>query len=519
MAGLITAAYLARQGRDVTLIEKNEECGGLVNSFSREGFLFDGGIRAIENAGMILPMMKELEIDLEMLTSRVSLGIGQDIIHVETDDSLQDYEQQLKRMYPDSCADVDRVIAVIQDMKKHMSVLFGSDSPFYKDAKRNPGYFFTRFFPWLFRLFGTIVAIMKMQVPVEDFLGKAISNRSLNDIITQHFFTKTPAFFAMSYFALYIDYYYPKGGTGQLPLKIKEVIQKYGGTVLTGTDICAVDITGRSLTDRQGRNYCYDRLVWAADLKQLYRIAGWTSTPSRTSHRIAREKAAILASRGAESVFSVFLAVDQDPAEFRKISHGHFFYTPSREGLGETQRGELRRMLQEWDSFTKEKVLDWADRFCRLNTFEISLPVLNDPAAAPAGKTGIITSFLMDYALVRKIADSGWYDEFVAFIQNRIISILDSSIYPGLQNSLLFSFSASPLTIEEKVRSSEGAIVGWSFDQTMPVKGSMINMKKAVRTAFPHVYKAGQWAGSPAGLPTCILTARLVSGMIQKELR
>ena len=104
------------------------------------------------------------------------------------------------------------------------------------------------------------------------------------------------------------------------------------------------------------------------------------------------------------------------------------------------------------------------------------------------------------------------------YIRKKIIKILDDSIYPGLQNHLLFSFTASPLSIEDKVRSSEGAIVGWSFDQPIPVKGSMINMKKAVKTAFPDVYKAGQWAGSPAGLPTCILTAKLVPGMVKKEL-
>ena len=50
----------------VLLIEKNEKTGGLVNSFTRDGFLFDGGVRAVENAGMIKPMLEELEIDLPL---------------------------------------------------------------------------------------------------------------------------------------------------------------------------------------------------------------------------------------------------------------------------------------------------------------------------------------------------------------------------------------------------------------------------------------------------------------------
>ncbi|MBN2051280.1 MAG: NAD(P)/FAD-dependent oxidoreductase [Spirochaetales bacterium] len=518
MAGLVSAASMARQGLDVTLIEKNEKCGGLVNSFTREGFLFDGGTRAIENAGMILPMLRELDIDLEMLRSRISLGIEKDIIHVETDDSLLDYEQQLKRMYPDSQEDVDRVIAVIQDMKRHMNVLFGSGSPFFKDPKRDRWYFITGLIPWLFRLIGTILAIIRMQVPVEDFLEKTIKNRSLNDIISQHFFTKTPAFFAMSYFALYIDYYYPKGGVGQLSAKIAEAILDAGGKVLTNTDICAVDIAGKTLTDQHDVTYAYDRLVWAADLKQLYRIADYTATPPGTQKRIAQEKSRILASRGAESVFTVFIAVDQDPQVFRNISYGHFFYTPSREGLQDIQKGELDKILRNWDKVSKTEILDWTDRFCRFNTFELSIPALNDPATAPPGKTGIIASFLMNHALVKHVYESGWYEEYMEYLRKKVIEILDSTIYPGLKGHGIFSFTASPLTIENRVRSSEGAIVGWSFDQTIPVEGGMVNMKKAVKTAFPQVYKAGQWAGSPAGLPTCILTAKLVADMVRKEL-
>ena len=126
IAGLTTATALVRHGIDVLLVEKNDDCGGLVNSFEREGFLFDGGIRALENAGMIKPMLKELDIDLPLIRSKISLGVEDDVIHVETEESIRDYENQLIRIYPESQADVVRVISVIRKMKEHMNVLFGS---------------------------------------------------------------------------------------------------------------------------------------------------------------------------------------------------------------------------------------------------------------------------------------------------------------------------------------------------------------------------------------------------------
>ena len=102
IAGLTTATALVKKGVDVLLVEKNDQCGGLVNSFEREGFLFDGGIRALENAGMIKPMLKELGIDHPLLPSKISLGVEDDVIHVETEESINDYEEQLIRLYPES---------------------------------------------------------------------------------------------------------------------------------------------------------------------------------------------------------------------------------------------------------------------------------------------------------------------------------------------------------------------------------------------------------------------------------
>ncbi|MFN2215783.1 MAG: oleate hydratase, partial [Anaerolineales bacterium] len=53
IAGLISAAYLAKNGYQILLLEKEDACGGLVNSFTRDGFVYDGGIRAMENSGIL----------------------------------------------------------------------------------------------------------------------------------------------------------------------------------------------------------------------------------------------------------------------------------------------------------------------------------------------------------------------------------------------------------------------------------------------------------------------------------
>ena len=518
ISGLISATLLAKKGIKVTLIEKNEVCGGLVNSFTEEGFVFDGGIRAIENAGMIIPMIKELDLDLILLPSKVSLGIENEVIHTEAENGINEYETLLKHMYPESIDDVEKVIKVIKDFNVYMEVLFGEDSPFYKDKKKDKKYFCTTFIIWFFKFLKTGKAITKMKNSVEDFLHKLISNDSLFDIISQHFFKKTPAFFAMSYFSLYSDYYYPKGGVGKLAQKIEEKFVELGGTLIVNTEICKMDFKLKTLFDKVENSYPYDNLIWCADLKKLYEMVDVDQVPKKIVQKARKEKEKIISSKGAESVFTLYCGINEKPDFFQNISDGHFFYTPSKKGLGSLHREDLSQLLNSWEKGNKEQVLTWLNDYCKLNTFEISLPVLNDPDAAPKGQTGLIVSFLMEYELVENINKDGWYKEFKTYVENLVIGILNDTIYPGIKEKIIFKKSLSPLSVKKRVGSSEGAIVGWSFENSVPISAGVINMKNAILTSLPDVYKAGQWTVSPAGLPTCIMTAKMSCDRVLKEL-
>ena len=79
LAGLTAAAFLIKEGISVQLIEKEDRLGGLVNSFEREGYIFDGGLRAVESSGLIISALNDLGIDLELIKSTVSLGVGDHI--------------------------------------------------------------------------------------------------------------------------------------------------------------------------------------------------------------------------------------------------------------------------------------------------------------------------------------------------------------------------------------------------------------------------------------------------------
>ena len=393
IAGLTAALSLAHKGKGVLLIEKNERCGGLMNSFVRDGFRFEGGARALVNAGLVKPLIKEFGLDIEVMPNPITLGIEDKTLLIEGERSLDDYARLLKGLYPGNENEVERIVGAIHDIIEDMKVLYGVVKPLFTKKKN--------------------VLTLKM--------------------------------------------------------------------------------------------------IWAGDLKALYAMSNEKSIREKDRDSFARRKEAVLGHRGAESVFSVFLATDIPPEAFGRVSSGHVFYTPDRRGLGNVHTAELKDLLGRWDTVRKDEVYAWLRRFCRYNTFEISIPALRDPDAAPAGKTGIIISALFDYELTGKIRATGWYDEFKRRMEEEFIGTISSSIYPGLKDKVLFSFSASPSSIYHRVRSSEGSIVGWSFEGDIPVVTSMFHMADSVKTALPDVYAAGKWVFSPAGGPIAIMTGRIAA--------
>ncbi len=511
MAGLTCAASLAKKGRRVLLIEKNRECGGLVNTFSHNGFRFDAGIRALENAGIIFPMLNELGIKLNVVKSHVSVGVEQDILNIKDISSLTDYSKQLKRLYPGSEAETDNIIKVIRKVMKLMDVLYGIENPYFKDLNRDRNYLFKQLLPWLPEFLLTIRKINRMNVPVEPYLGKIITNPSLLDIISQHFFRNTPAFFALSYFSLYLDYFYPKGGVGRLAEAVEQKFLEYGGEIMRETTVEKIRAFEKRVTDQNNTDYIYQNLVWAADLKTFYRITGTEGLSLKIRTKFEKVKSRLLEKRGGDSVFTLFVEVDEPVESFGKIANGHFFYSPSKKGLGDIRWGGLDKILTSSGGLNKSEILSWLDKFLALNTYEISIPALKDPEMAPEGKTGLIISFLADHDLFKMVAEAGWIEEFIKETEERIIYIISASVYPFLKEKATDHFSFSPLSYEKRVGSSGGAITGWSFREPVPVINKIMAANKAVVTPIPSIYQAGQWTYSPAGVPMSILTGKLAA--------
>lgn len=513
MAGLTASAYLSKSGVKTLLCEKEGILGGLVRTFERNGFFYDGGIRAFENSGIFLPMLKKLGIKMELVKNQVTIGIEDRVIHLKTIDSVNDYRDLLCSFYPYDTLAIDAITAEIKKIMHYMDVQYGIDNPMFMDVKEDRDYFMKVVFPWMFKYIVTSPKIATLNVPVVEFLKRYTQDQSLVDIITQHFFQATPTFFSLSYLKLYLDYYYPLGGTATLVQKLKTFILDHGGEIRTNTPIAAVEPQKHFVTTASGEEVFYRHLIWAADLKTLYQMIDSNTLQDKKVKRTFLARKAVLEDKtGCDSIFTFFLAVDLNPDYFAQKASAHFFYTPQR--TGQTQAGPL-----PWGT-TRREIKVWLKKFYGLSTYEISIPVLRDSTLAPAGKTGLIISLLFDYQLTRYIREQGWYEEFKTFSQQCILQTLNNSIFPGLQSAVIDQFSSTPLTMQHIAGTLDGAITGWSFtNKPIPAESRLPKVANSIKNPLPGVVQAGQWTFSPSGFPIAILTGKMAADQVIKELK
>ena len=526
IAGLTAAAFVAKAGQPVALFEKQDKVGGLIQTFERNGVYFDGGLRSMENSGILFPMLRALGIEIDFVKSKTSIGIADSVMVIENEESIDDYQAFLIKEFPDDVEEIKKIIREIRKSMEHMDVLYGIDNPSFMDLKNDKEYVRKVLLPWVFKFLMTIRKINKLEEPVDDYLQRFTKNQALIDIIAQHFFQKTPASFALSYFSLYLDYHYPKGGTATVINKLAGYIKEKGGVIQCSTGIQQHNPEQRFVIDDKGNRVDYENFIWAADLNQLYkRIPTDTLNDKKLVQKINHKINYFKGLRGGDSVYSVYITVDLKPEYFAGRCTGHFFYTPSKKGLSAVDKTAVNEFLaiekvDTKDTKQKEKIVDYLKEYCNLNTLEIAIPALRDPNMAPEGKTGVVVSLLFDYLLAKKIDDAGWTPEIKEILELQMIKILDETIYPGFSEKVSHRFSSSPLTIEKLTDSTEGAITGWAFTNPyMPVVNKMLTVARSVNTVLPNVYQAGQWSYSPAGMPISVLTGKLAADKVIKNSR
>jgi all-trans-retinol 13,14-reductase len=496
-SGLMAAARLARAGARVLVCEQADSVGGLFSSFTRGGYLFDGGIRAVESSGVIMPALAELGVleRIQFQPSPVAFVTNGVVQPIRDFADVASHFSLLETLFPSQRAGLQHVLSDTRIVFDMLDGMLQFPIPFFElpgGGKEARSEWFKAHGSAL-KHFPAAGAMMKREL--RPYLERHLSDPQLVNLLSDLFPEGTSVFFGLGYFRMFLDYHYPTGGIRRIPEEIAAAVRAWDGEIRTNCRVERVLLrAGRACGVRltTGEEIAADYVIAASDLRQaLTTLAPDAVLPTRFAEKLRRAEV-------SHSVFSVFLGIDMPAEELGFEGCPHVFYSPDLEGITES------------------------DRRTRLDYFahvpqEISVPCLHQPDLAPPGKTGLSIGVMTNWDW-----DGGWVRdpaEYAALKERCARDLIGSleRFVPGLSERIELCITATPRTLEARTSNSRGAIMGWSYhrERALP-RGNFLQMRSAVRTPVPHLLVAGHWALSPGGGPVAALTGILAAEHVLK---
>ncbi len=507
IAGLTTAAYLAKDGKSVAVLEKESKFGGLTNSFFNNGILFDTGAKALENCGILFPMLEELGIDVEFVKNKLTIIIGKNSVVIDSLKSIDKYGELLINEFPDERKAINKIIKLIKRESGSLNDLCKIENPYFSKFKTNTTIF--EKIKWFINFSIITEKIKNEKIPVNEYLKKFTKNSALIDVITQHHFSSMQAFYGLSAFSLYNDCYYPIGGIKTIPEKLIEFLKEKNTSLYNKTQVIKLDPELKILTDNKGYSFKYKNLIWTCDIRSLYRcIDRSTLKNSKIQSSIIQSQINFSRAKYTESVFTTYITVNKPMEYFSNITTGHCLYTPEVKGIS-----GLKIKCN-----TKEDCEDYIRNYLDNNTFEISIPALRDRDLITKGVTGIQISVLFDFNINLQAIHNMWANRFKELVESVLIEKL-IKLYPEIENNILFKMSIDPYDLSKKTEHNDGAIGGWSYSgSVIPSERDLDSFYKSTKTSIKDIYQAGMWSFTPSKLPISILTGKLAAKRVLSKV-
>ncbi|MCS7286451.1 MAG: NAD(P)/FAD-dependent oxidoreductase [Anaerolineae bacterium] len=470
MGGLTAAALLAQRGLKVLVVEQARYVGGLCASFRRlhRQYVFDVGVHDISGLGPRGPvrwLLRELGIESRLEFVRMTHEYILGDIRIKVPHSAEEFIVQLAALFPDERENIEAFFQemhrVYQELYADLEKTGGAPRP-PVDPEEMLRYPLTH--PHAFRW---------MDRSYLEMLDFYLRNERLKGVLCSltSYLTDKPEKLTVGQMAPIFGYYfdggfYPKGGSGQLPRAIADVIPAHNGTILLGkraTGILVRDgiVYGVKLAD--GTTFRASVILSNADARVTFReLVGMEHLPGKFARQVE-------ALQPTTSVFEVFLALDYEPP----IAPITMYLAPSGMGLG------------------------------------FALPSKVDPTLAPSGH-----HVLTIMALIPQPEATSWdrnapdYKARKAAFAEEIIRQAET-LLPDLRRHIITWDAATPATITRYTGHPDGAIYGSVLDSgRLPLQTPIRNL---------YLVGASAWPGS--GVEAVVISGITVANLICRQPR
>lgn len=444
MGGMTTAAFLAKLGRRVLVLEQHYVPGGFTHTFRRKGYRWDVGVHAV---GEVTPHSMTGRL-LAQLTGGLewrSLGPVYDEFHypegfrIDFPDSPQQFRANLIEAFPDQEASIDRYLDVVRDVAAAMKN--------YYVARTTPN----RLAPLLDRTIARRAQKYLTQSTKEIIDGLTDDER-LRIILTSQwgYYGSPPARSSFAMQALVAKHfmwggYYPVGGSQEIARGLLKTVADAGGWTVVNGDVEQILIEGGRavgvrLTD--GRT---------ARAKRVVSAAGVQSTVTRLlppEHRDAQWSRGIEKLPPAPAHVCLYLGFKGDIREAGATAANKWFY-------------------EVWSSEAETWRIEDPMNPGPAPILYTSFPSLKDPTHDPGPElrhTGEVVTFI-PWEDFERWKDTDWkkrgedYDAFKDVLAERLKRQLLEHM-PELEPMIDYAELSTPLSTDHFVRPMAGSIYG-----------------------------------------------------------
>jgi len=473
--GLATAALLAKDGYEVTLLEKNADLGGRARVWKEKGYVFDMG-----PSWYLMPEAFERYFSL----------FGK---------KTSDY-YQLKRLDPSynvifNDGDKASVFAKIQDNRKlfdrlepdgyrHVSEFLASARFLYDTAMAR----------FIYRMYGKFTDLLDWQLitqglkmhmteGLESYVGRFVKSSKLHKLLeyTMVFLGSSPKnapalYSIMAHIDFNLGVWYPMGGLGELVKALVQLGKEYGVKYETNAEVTGFEYQGNRIEKVKTKNRSYeaDLVIGNADYQHIE--TQLLARPYQSYPNQYWQKKTI-----APSMLILYLGIRK---KLKNLTHHNLY------------------LETDWDKhFTT--VFDkpaWPKSY----SYYLSCPSKTDPNVAPKGKENLFVLVPLSPGL-----DDSKREEFAS----ELIANIEHHIVEKFRDDIEVKRIFSHQDFARDYNAYKGTALGLSHTllQTAILRPHMQSKK------VTNLYYVGQYTHPGVGVPMTLIAAEILHNRISKN--
>lgn len=489
LAGLSAAAYLAKAGRRVMVLEHHSVPGGYAHEFKRRSYRFDVALHALDGAGpggWLHPILDDLgvldRVTFNRLDPLYSLRVPDFELSAPAD--LNEYRRRLAAMFPEEASGIDRLVGAMRDVARDVAA-YGRDRAAGVKVSQLE---MPQRYPAMAAAFMSSWA---------DFMAAYVSDPQLQAVfsVLWGYLGLPPAKLSAGLYALaWTSYhsnggYYPIGGSQAISRAIEQTIVDHGGEIRYRQTVTNIEVAdGRAVTvetDR-GLRIGADLVISNAGPGVVVEMAGREHFPTDYLERIEADRPAV-------SNLVVYLGLNRDVATMG-WNHHEFFLSEDYDldaDYEAVMAGDFDRAGMVIADYTR-----------------------SDPGCAPEGGSvlQLLTLAPWDYANVWGTGGDldGYrrnpeYRRIKAHAGERLL-VRAEKLIPGLRDAIEVMEVATPLTNYRYGLQPGGSIYG--REQTV---ANMLQ-RHSPKTPIPNLLLAGAWI-SGGGMSSAMGSGRTVASI------